>query len=368
MHVVLDARVAGEHFPGIGRVARELGRALVREAAARGDTRVSFLVPAGAAGEVDPAAFPADRSIACASSPFSPGWGGEVPRTLARVGADVYHSLFYLLPVGVRVPLVLSCMDVIPLLRPETQPAWKRALYALSYRRAIARADALVAISESTRRDLVARFGVPAGRVAVVPLAADARFAPAASSEVAGLRGRLGLPGSYLLYVGSNKPHKNLSRLLAAYGAVAAARPDVALVVAGAWDPRYDAVRRAAPAGVMFLGPVADADLPALYSGALAFAFPSLYEGFGLPVLEAMACGTPVVTSAISSLPEVAGDAALLVDPASTPAIAAALARLCDDGALRTELSRKALARAAEFSWERAARAYLDVYRAAAGR
>ncbi len=366
MRAVLDARVAGDHFPGIGRLAVELGRALAREALLTGEIEMAFLAPpADARGRAGRLPAP---GVPCDSSPFSLTQQWTVPRALARAGADLYHSLFYLMPLFPGVPTVLSLMDLIPLVHPETQPAWKRAGFALAYRAALSRADALVAISESTRRDVCERFGVAPGRIRVVPPAAHERFSPAPPDAVSGLRSRLGLPGPYLLYFGSNKPHKNLVRLVEAFLAVAPPRADLVLAVGGVWDPRYDEAKTAAAASplrhrVRFLGPVDDGDLPALYSGALAFAFPSLYEGFGLPVLEAMACGTPVVTSATSSLPEVTGDAGLLVDPRSTDALAAALARLCDDESLRADLSARGRARASRFSWSRTARAHLDLYR-----
>ena len=372
VRVVLDARVSGDHFPGIGRVAVELGHALAREAEATGDVEVSFLVPPASAGRRAGALPP--PHLEAADSPFSLAQHWSVPHLLAKSGADVYHSLFYLMPLRPGVPVVLTLMDVIPLVRPETQPAWKRAAFTLSLGAAIARADRLVAISESTRRDVRERFGLAPDRVRAVPIGVDARFAPVSVPAVDALRARLGLARPYLLYVGSNKPHKNLPRLVEAFLAIAPSRPGIDLTVAGVWDPRYGEARERARAGgedgtrVRFLGPVDDADLPALYSGALAFAFPSLYEGFGLPVLEAMACGAPVVCGDGSSLPEVAGDAALLVDARSTDALAGALARLCDDDALRADLARRGPARAAAFPWSRTARAYLDLYREIARR
>jgi alpha-1,3-rhamnosyl/mannosyltransferase len=170
--------------------------------------------------------------------------------------------------------------------------------------------------------------------------------------------------------VGSNKPHKNLPRLVEAWATMPATvdRQAAALVIAGHWDARYPEARRLAEergltGRVRFLGPVAEVDLPALYGGAELLAFPSLYEGFGLPVLEAMASGSPVLCSHSSSLLEVAGDAAILVDPLDVSAIAAGLARALGDPALRRELRLAGLARAAMFSWERTAQLTLDVYR-----
>jgi alpha-1,3-rhamnosyl/mannosyltransferase len=173
-----------------------------------------------------------------------------------------------------------------------------------------------------------------------------------------------------VLYLGSNKPHKNLVRLIEAWRIVTSSfqLPASCLIVAGVWDERYPEVKlRAAELGlgdrVIFLGPVAESDLPALYSGATLFAFPSIYEGFGLPVLEAMACGVPVVCSNVSSLPEVAGAAALLVDPLDVDGLAAAIGRVLADGNLRAELRQKGVAQAARFTWEETARRTLAIYR-----
>jgi alpha-1,3-rhamnosyl/mannosyltransferase len=182
---------------------------------------------------------------------------------------------------------------------------------------------------------------------------------------------RLTLPENYILYFGSNKPHKNLVRLIEAWQ-IANRKSQIAnheLVIAGAWDARYPEAKRRAEEldladKVSLLGPVAEADLPALYAGAELFVFPSLYEGFGLPVLEAMACGAPVVCSNVSSLPEVAGDAALLVDPLDMDALAAAIVRVLGDEALRSEMRQRGLQQAGRFTWAQTAQQTLEIYRA----
>lgn len=244
-------------------------------------------------------------------------------------------------------------------------------LLDLAVRLSLRGARRVLTISEASRRDLIAAYGLAPDRVTATPLAADGRFRPAAAADVAALRERLGLAGRYVLYLGINKPHKNLATLIDAWGRLAADGPDatgVELVIAGRWDPRYDDVRaRAAvlPAGarVRFLGPVADADLPALYSGAAVFAFPSRYEGFGLPPLEAMACGAPVVVANASSLPEVVGDAGRLVPADDVRGWADALGEILGRPEVAADLRARGLARAAIFTWAATARQTLHVYR-----
>jgi alpha-1,3-rhamnosyl/mannosyltransferase len=228
--------------------------------------------------------------------------------------------------------------------------------------------------SHATRDDLIAHLRVPREKIVVIPLAADARLAPQSAAEIARVREKYALPERFVLYVGINKPHKNLATLLDAWARV---ERDAMLVVAGAWDARYahttadrrpmTDVQSLAVGGhrsaVKFIRDVDDADLAALYVGATVFVMPSLYEGFGLPPLEAMASGAPVICSNASSLPEVVGDAALLVNPRDAEDIARAITHVLDDAALRDELRAKSLARAAQFSWERTAEMTLAVYR-----
>jgi alpha-1,3-rhamnosyl/mannosyltransferase len=225
----------------------------------------------------------------------------------------------------------------------------------------------VITISESARADLTRLYGLPATRLAVTPLAADSRFRPRPAAEVAANRARYGLPERYVLYVGSNKPHKNLPALVQAWEHVRGREPGGALVIAGHVDRKHPELRRLLAArglgdSVRLLPNVADADLPALYSGATVFAFPSRYEGFGLPPLEAMACGAPVLCARTSSLPEVVGDAALTYDPDSPGELAAELGRLVADPELRRDLSRRGQRRARDYSWRRTALGTLRVY------
>jgi glycosyltransferase involved in cell wall biosynthesis len=229
-------------------------------------------------------------------------------------------------------------------------------------------ADAIVAVSESARRDLLTFYDIPPDRVSVVHEAAGPAFVviddPAIRARV---RMRYALPDRFILYVGAIEPRKNLPRLVDAFAAARRRGIPHELVCVGpyGWSSRdlYDHVDRLHLQDVVhFTGYLPAEDLPAVYNAAEVFAFPSLYEGFGLPVIEAMACGTPTITSRTSSLEEIAADAALTVDPCDVGALAAATVSLAGDAGLRHTLARRGLQRAREFSWSRSARDVLALY------
>jgi glycosyltransferase involved in cell wall biosynthesis len=285
---------------------------------------------------------------------------------------DVFHATNYLFAHEIAAARrVVTVHDLTLLLFPDWHPTDRLRQMVPRLIRSLAAADHIVVDSAATREDLLKELAVDAGRVSVVPLAADPTFRPLPRAQVAPTLHRLGLEvGGYLLFVGTLEPRKNLVRL---FDALEAAGPDIGpLVVAGAdgWGSQEirKRMRRLEGSGrVNYLGYVDDAARPALMSGARAFVYPSLYEGFGLPPLEAMACGTPVLTSPVSSIPEVVGDAALLVGPEDTPSIADALRRLWTDADLRAALSERGLAQAARFSWDRTAVRMLEIYRTVAG-
>jgi glycosyltransferase involved in cell wall biosynthesis len=367
-HFVLDARTATSHFPGIGRYVSNLARGMAP--LLEGNERLTVLRPKGDPAHPLPlATLAAVQVLPVDVSPFSPAQQLVLPRLLERLRADLYHSAYFLMPYAPRpkgVPTLLTVYDLIPLLFPQ-QSTWRaRLLVRWANGLALRAARRIIAISEATRRDYLARFRLPAEKILVAALAADPAFARQSPENVAAARARYGLPEDYLLYLGSNKPHKNLVRLVEAWARL---QPQaMPLVVAGAWDDRYPAARQRAAAlslktQIVWLGPVPEADLPALYGGAQVFVFPSLYEGFGLPVLEAMACGTPVICSNSSSLPEVAGDAALLVDPANAEALAEAMLRALQDEGLRLAMREQGLKRASRFSWTHTAQRSLEAYR-----
>lgn len=301
--------------------------------------------------------------------PGRPGWAWTpvaFPQDLRRRGIDLAH-VQYIIPPIAPCPVVTTIHDVAFRRYPELFPLKHRLLLNLLIPFAAHHAAAVITGSEATRRDLMEFYGVPAEKVVVTPYAADPIYRPMDRNAARrAVRSRLGVPGPYVLSVGVLQPRKNLPRLVRAYNRASRDFPH-RLVIVGKEGWAGAELRQAvaqAPAGrePLFTGYVADADLPALYAGADVFAYPSLYEGFGLPPLEAMACGTPVLTSNVSSLPEVVGEAAVMVDPRDESALAAALRRLLSDPAGRERLAAAGIARARNFSWERTARETVAVY------
>jgi glycosyltransferase involved in cell wall biosynthesis len=297
----------------------------------------------------------------------------RIPLALAaasyRDGLDVLH-VQYVGPPRHRGARVVTLHDLTFLRFPESFPASQRWRLRWLTPANARRAAVVIAGSEHAKRDIHATYGIPPERIAVIHHAPDPRFRPVRDDAV--LR-RLGIRAPYVLSVGRLNPRKNLPALLRAFERMRPRlREPVQLVIAGQPDfraDRFDALVGASPwrADVIRTGYVSDEDLPALYSGAALFVFPSLAEGFGLPPLEAMACGTPVICSHASSLPEVVGDAALLVAPDSVEEMAAALLRVLGEPHLRATLARRSLERAARFTWQAAAQQTLDVYRRARG-
>ncbi len=394
-HYVLDARAATPHFPGIGRYVTNLARAMTPLLGA--DERLTVIVDPAHPFTLPPS--PAVQTVPLDVSLFSLAQQWAVPyllRSLHRApvtslqpprfnlqfpvssfqssALSLYHSPYIAMPYRPGTPTLLTVYDLIPLRYPEHSTARARLLIRWMTRLALRTARHVIAISDFTRRDFMAEFRLPPERITAIPLAADPAFAPQPSEEAAAVRRKYDLPERFVLYLGSNKPHKNLAQLVEAW-LMANGRWQMAgggLVIAGAWDERYPEARNLAgiqhPASsiqrLVWLGAVPETDLPALYSAATVFVFPSLYEGFGLPVLEAMACGTPVICSNTSSLPEAAGDAAVLVAPTDRGALADALCHVLSDDHLRAKLRERGLAQAQRFSWQVTAQKTLQCYRA----
>jgi glycosyltransferase involved in cell wall biosynthesis len=292
-----------------------------------------------------------------------------LPGVARATGCHLFHYGYFDVPRGFSMPVVATCYDIEPLRHPSLFPS-RIVWYYRAMSGGLRGARRVIAISKATADDLVELLGVRRDRIRVVPLAPDARFAPASSiPRREEIRRKYGLPGRFVLYVGNTMPHKNLPRLVSAIRRARTVDPSVCLIIAGGRD-RYRALteRAISASGLMndaarFIGRIPDDDLPFVYQCATVFAFPSLHEGFGLPVIEAMACGTPVVTSNLSSLPEVAGDAAILVDPLKEDELASGILCLFRDAHAAHEHASRGLLQARRFSWQRCAEQHIEIYR-----
>lgn len=281
-----------------------------------------------------------------------------LPARARSAGADLIHAPGLRVPFRAPVPLVATIYDVIPLIFPRLFR--RRDVIVLSgYFRRIARAARVIlTISEQSQHDIHTRLGVPRERIVVTYLAANRVFAPRSADQVRATCERLGVRMPYVLCVGTIEPRKNLSRVMEAFAHLRARGSPHRLVLVGSAGPLAAPILAAASRlglddAIQFTGFVADEDLAALYSGATAFVYPSLYEGFGLPPLEAMSCGCPVITSNCSSLPEVVGTAGVQADPYDVPALTAAMERLMTDPAFADDLRHRGLERARTFTWQR---------------
>ncbi len=290
-----------------------------------------------------------------------------LPGRLKKDGVDIFHGLFSRLPLRLPVPGVITAHDLSGYSMPGMHKRWTH-LTNLLYPNYIRSASGIIAVSKFTASEVGRFFPAAEGKTSVVYEAAPPEYSPVDDAgELERVRNRYGLPDSFILFLGTLEPRKNLPRLLKAFQE-AAGKIEQSLVIAGGtgWKNREMVdILESSPVSkrIRLTGFIEDGDVPGLMSLADLFVYPSLYEGFGLPILEAMACGTPVITSTTASMPEVAGDAALLADPNSVGSMAEALERMAGDPGLRAEMTKRGLARASEFSWERAATETLDVYR-----
>jgi glycosyltransferase involved in cell wall biosynthesis len=297
-----------------------------------------------------------------------PGWAvaRRPPLPPSLSSRDIIHT-----PVPAAVPparreqrLIVTVHDLAFLVHPRLFPRQWRLMYRIGLARAVRSADAIIAVSRHTAEDLFRRTRVDRRKVHVVPLSASL---PGSESDVEETLARLKIPTPYVLFVGTLEPRKNLVRLVRAYRRMAVRGAPHALVLAGPIGWRHQALLREisleGPGDILLTGATRRKDLDALYRGASVFVYPSLYEGFGLPVLEAMARGVPCVVSTSSSLPEVAGEAGLPVDPRSVAGLAEAMERVATDRELATRLREAGLVRAKRHSWEETARLTLEVYK-----
>jgi len=372
VRIGIDGRYIADHFPGIGRYTYNLAAKLPEFAP---DTDfVLFRNPRllNTRYDLERLALNPNLRLLPVDVPTRSLKEQYQLRSLAKaLSLDLLHSPYYIKPYWLHCPSVVTMYDLIPMIYPQQLPhRWSAWIFRVTASLAVHSASQIIAISESTKRDVTRLLSGSQGRTTVVHLAADERFRPLDRAQLDKALQRLGLPRKYVLYMGINKPHKNLVFLLQLFAEL---NTDAKLVLAGKQDPRYSQVREEARRlrvddRVVFLGEVADSDLPTLYNGAELFVFPSLYEGFGLPVLEAMACGTPVVCSSASSLPEIVGDAAVTLDPRDRGGWVAAMTEVLENEELRADLRTKGPARAAGFSWEDTARETFGVYRSVLSR
>jgi glycosyltransferase involved in cell wall biosynthesis len=366
--IYVDVSSAVHAKAGIGRYAGSLARALV----ARQPERFALFYNRGPntrpPGGLE--SVPA-HTVRAGYKPWRMAvWLGHlahVPFNRLVPGAELFHATEHLLPPLHGVPAVLTVHDMIFKLFPEHQKRLNYWYLNATMPLYCRRADAIITVSEHSKRDIVAGYGLDPAKVTVVYEAADPDLRPAPPSDVERVRDRYSLPPEYLLTVGTIEPRKNLARLVEALQRLRDGGLRVPLVVVGARGWLYtDFFRRleASPVrdDVLFSGYVPHADLAAVYSGATAAIQPSVYEGFGLPILEAMACGTPVLCSQTSSLPELGGDAAVYFDPYDVQAMAEAIRAVWLDDERRATMAEAGQRQASRFSWDRAAEETLAVY------
>ena len=368
LRIGIDGRAFTSPAAGVRRYARELVLALSGlgeplEIVALGG-RDSADLPAGV-GYVDEPSHP----------PTNLGWTlVGLPRAAARARVDVLHAPAYTAPFWAPAPVVLTIHDVSYARHPEWYPYRRDLVRRAFYRRSARAAATIVTDSRFSAAEISAAYNIPPSRIAVAPLGVDATFSPAGAADWCDLPQEVTPP--FVLHVGDLHERRNLATVV---DAVLAARRHfgnaqaVSLVLAGI-DRGIGgglcaiAAEADAPEAVVQLGPVSETLLLMLYKCAAALVYPSLYEGFGLPVLEAMACGTPVIASRAASIPEVVGNAGILLDPLDVRAWTDAIVNVVNDDDRRGQLRSAGLARASEFTWARTARLTLDVYRQAAQR
>jgi glycosyltransferase involved in cell wall biosynthesis len=369
VRICLNASPAVHHIAGLGRYTQELMAALL--AVDQDNEYVAFYNRPSEA-QVDP---PLDRLPHLTTNLATKPWRMyALVSHFARLSqdrlfpeVDLFHATDHLLPRLGRAKTVFTLHDLVFRFYPHTHKPLNRWFLTLMMPRFLQAADAVIAISEHTKRDAIRTYGVDEGKIRVIYEGVDPRFQRQPAETIAAVRHRYGLPDRFLLSVGTIEPRKNLTSLLHAYHTLRNEGAEFGLVIVGkkGWlyaDFFHTLDELGLEGEVVFPGFVPDEDLPAVYSAADLFVFPSLYEGFGLPVLEALACGTAVVASSAASLPEVAGEATLMVDPNNQGALVRAVRDVMGNAGLREDLRSRGPQQAAKFSWQRAARDTLAVY------
>jgi alpha-1,3-rhamnosyl/mannosyltransferase len=375
MRVIFNVDAITAPLTGIGRYALELAQGLARNVAIdelRLYSAYRWVDDPGSDLSANRALAAVRRSVPFKTSAlelYTQMRGALFRWHTRRLSGWILHTPNYVL-MPFDGPALTTVHDLSWLSYPEAHPVERVRFLDRHLPRTLERADRVLTDSEFIAAEIASRFGVPRGKIRAIPLGVDAAYRPRNRDEIAPVLEKHGLRDrAYLLVVATLEPRKNLERLARAYAALPSAlkaRHPLAIVGARGWLNR-DLERMLTPleadGAVRRLGYVAENELPSIYAGAHAFAFPSLYEGFGLPVLEAMASGVPVLTSNVSSLPEVAGDAALTVDPLDERALGEGLVRLLEDDAWREPAAARGLLRASAYPWSRCVEATIDAYR-----
>jgi glycosyltransferase involved in cell wall biosynthesis len=298
-------------------------------------------------------------------------WEQMLAPVLLKAGrADVYHGVLNVAPLFCPVPSVITIHDLAFISFPQTFRRVNRTYLTWATRVSARRASRILAVSEATKSEIVRLLGIPPERIIVTYDAAESRFSPPDPATLAAFRQRAGLPERFILFISTLEPRKNVPTLLDAYAQIAK-RTDAPLIIGGGKGWLYDEIFAKAEQlnlgdRVRFVGYVPGEDLPLWYAAATVFTMPSLYEGFGMPLLEAMCCGTPVITTTSSSLPEVVGDAGITVPPTDATALGEAILRVLNDADLRAEMRERGFRQAQRFSWRTTAEQTLQAYRDAA--
>lgn len=363
MKIGIDARMID--WSGVGRYTRELLGGL-----ASIDQSNQYILFSNQGSSVQipnaPNFFKSPVNLEVFSATNQLKWA----QALENTDLDLFHSPHFVFPLYISCPSIVTIHDLIPLIHPEVLPSFvKRKYYRIQNKKAIKKATTVIAVSSSTKKDILKIFGAAEEKIEVIHEAASKNFKVIQNEDlIKNIRNQYKLGNRFILSVGNSKPHKNWIELIKAfYKLKKTSQFKCQLVLVGNQDPRFLHCKNLVTElrlekDIRFINFAAEEKLTALYNAACVFVLPSLYEGFGLPVLEAMACGTPVVCSNTSSLAEVAGEAALLTKPSSKD-IADAIWKVLTEETTRNKLSQKGLARVNEFSWQKTAAQTLAAYK-----